>query len=98
MAATVTLSTTTLSAPVSASENVMTVASTSGLTPGTRLWVDTELMSVVGRGVNNQVRVLRGVDGTSGSAPASSTLATMSIRFGPAFVFHAISAECAALR
>ena len=77
MPATVTLATTTLRAPVGGSENVITVASTSGLIPGIRLWVDTELMTVMGLGVNSQVQVQRGVDGSSSSPHASSALITI---------------------
>lgn len=77
MPATVTLSTTTLSAPVRMSDSSILVASTSGLTPGIRLWVDKELMSVVGLGINNQVSVQRGVDGSAGSDHASSSVITI---------------------
>lgn len=72
MPATVTLSTTTLSTPVGTSEKQIEVASTSGLTEGTRLWIDRELMSVVSLGVGNWVNVRRGVDGTNASAHAST--------------------------
>jgi hypothetical protein len=65
MAATVTLATTTLLAFVNPLDTRITVASTSGLSPGTRLWIDRELMSVVSLGVGTSVNVLRGVDGTS---------------------------------
>ena len=77
MAATVTLSTTTLSEPVSASAGQIRVASTSGLTAGTRLFVDRELMSVVSLGVQSLVNVLRGVDGTGSAAHSSSAELTI---------------------
>jgi len=65
MPATVTLSTTTLQASVGAGDRQILVASTSGLIPGVRLWVDTELMSVVSLGVGNWVNVLRGESGSA---------------------------------
>lgn len=71
MPATVTLSQTTLTEGVDSLARQVRVASTSGLTAGTRLYVDTELMSVVSLGVDSWVNVLRGVDGTS-TAPHSS--------------------------
>jgi hypothetical protein len=77
MAATVTLSTTTLASPVSASSSEVKVASTTGLSTGTRLFVDKELMSVEGFGVSNSVKVIRGVDGTAASAHSSSATVTI---------------------
>lgn len=77
MPATVTLSTTTLQANVSNGETQVKVASTTGLTPGTRLFVEGEVMSVVSLGVNPWVNVNRGVDGTA-SLPHNS-LATVYI-------------------
>lgn len=77
MAATVTLSTTTLSVAVNANASSITVASTSGLTSGTRLFIDRELLTVVSLGVGTAVNVLRGVDGTSGAAHASSSVVTI---------------------
>ena len=65
MPATVTLSTTTLSASVGAGDGQVRVASTSGLATDTRLFVGSELMSVVSLGVDNWVNVLRGVDGSA---------------------------------
>lgn len=72
MPATVTLSTTTLSAAVGASDTRVRLASTSGLFAGTRLYVDGELMQVVGLDVDSWVNVKRGVDGTIGAAHPSS--------------------------
>ena len=71
---TVTLSTTTLDAPVGASDTRIKVGSTSGLTQGTRLFIpgpDRELMTVVGLDVSPWVLVIRGVDGTFGQQHAS---------------------------
>lgn len=74
MPATVTLSSTTLKADAGASDTQIQVTSTSGLTPGIRLFVDGELMSVVSLGLGTSVKVLRGVDGTAAAAhPLSST-------------------------
>ena len=77
MPATVTLATTTLAAFVGVNDTQVTLASTSGLTPGTRLYVDRELMAVVGLGVANQVNVRRGVDGTATTEHASSSVVTI---------------------
>lgn len=71
MPATVTLSSTTLVESVGSSERQVKVASTSGLTPGIRLFCDNELMTVVSLGVSPWVNVLRGVDGTA-STPHST--------------------------
>lgn len=64
MAATYTLSTTVFSVPVGKSDTQVKLASTSGLTPGMRLFADRELMRVVSLGVSSLVNVQRGVDGT----------------------------------
>jgi len=77
MPATVTLSTTTLAAPVNSRDGRIKVASTSGLFAGYRLWIDKELMSVVSLDVDTWVNVKRGVDGTSGSAHSSSATLTI---------------------
>ena len=74
MPATVTLSTTTLSVGINRSEGLLTVASTSGLTAGIRLFCEGEVMSVVGLGVGTQVRVSRGTDGTNGAPHDAGTL------------------------
>lgn len=71
MAATVTLSTTTLSEAVSESTNRFLVASTDGLTAGTRIFLDRELAKVVSLDVGTWVNVARGVDGTAGAAHSS---------------------------
>jgi hypothetical protein len=65
MPATVTLGTTALSAEAAPSDRQVKVVSTSGLATGTRLFVDSEMMTVAGFGVGNWVNVLRGVDGTA---------------------------------
>ncbi len=83
MAATVTLSTTTFAVPVKKSDAQVKVASTSGLTPGMRLFVDRELMRVVSLGVSSLVNVLRGVDGTA--AEQHGTDATVYIGAGDQF-------------
>src|SRR5688572_177597 len=67
MPATTTLSTTTLSSGVALSDNVVQLASTSGLVAGTRLYVDGELLEVISVGVGG-TKVRRGVDGTKGTA------------------------------
>jgi hypothetical protein len=83
MPATVTLSTTTLQQTAGASDSQIKVESTSGMFPGTRLWIDRELMTVVSLGVSPWVNVLRGVDGTS--AQAHSSLSTVTIGRGDQF-------------
>ena len=63
MPATYTLTSTSLASDARRDDSIVSVASTSGLTTGIRLFVDDELMNVVGL-VPDGVRVLRGVDGT----------------------------------
>lgn len=77
MAATVTLSTTTLKAPASAGATSVNVASTSGITPGLRLWIDRELMAVERLGVSTLVHVRRGVDGTAAAPHSSAAVVTI---------------------
>lgn len=72
MAATVTLSSTTLAENVSDSAGQIKVASTAGMIPGYRLYLDGELMSVISLAVDPWVNVLRGRDGTH-SAPHQSS-------------------------
>lgn len=79
MPATVTLSTTTLSAPLDAHEGVAVLASVSGLSPGVRLYVDRELMTVLRVGVGTQVYIIRGVDGTAGAAHTSGSTVTIGL-------------------
>ena len=67
MPATVTLSTTTLVTALDATSNEVKLASTSGLTPGKRLFVNGEVMTVVRLLIDSWVQVSRGVDGTKGS-------------------------------
>lgn len=64
MPATVTLGTTTLQQEANVADSQVLLASTSGLTPGIRLFIEGELMSVVSLGIGNWVNVLRGVDGS----------------------------------
>lgn len=66
MPATTTLSTTTLSVHVDRSGDLVKLASTSGVYPGYRLFLDGESMEVVSLEVDPWVRVRRGVDGTNG--------------------------------
>lgn len=67
MPATTTLSSTTLAANASAFERSVKVADTSGLTTGIYLYVNGELMQVVGLD-GSHARVLRGVGGTTARA------------------------------
>lgn len=73
MPATVTLSTTTLSAPADAHQSIVNLTSTSGVTPGLRLYVDGEVMTVLTLLTSPMVKVIRGVDGTRGAAHPTST-------------------------
>src|SRR5262245_420250 len=68
MAATETLATVTLLSTMDAQEASLLLSSTTGIFPGVRLFVDRELMQVIGIGVGNNVNVRRGVDG-SAAAP-----------------------------
>jgi hypothetical protein len=77
VAATVTLSTTTLSAAVSASDGAFTLASTSGIVPGVRLFLDRELIAVVSLGLGTSVNVRRGQHGTAAQAHASGSTVTI---------------------
>lgn len=76
MAALATLATTTLSQLVGPSDQTFKLASTSGITPGTRLYLDRELTSVVSVG-DGLVTVRRGVDGTAGARHGYNTLITI---------------------
>jgi hypothetical protein len=80
MAATVTLSTTTLAAAVTVTDGQVKVVSTAGIVPGLRLYIDQELLTVVSLGIGTAVTVRRGVDGTATTAHAST--ATVRIRSG----------------
>lgn len=77
MPATVTLSTTSLVCAAGPSDGSVKVASTSGLVKGSRLWIDRELMEVISLGVDRNVKVVRGVDGTSGVAHVSASTVTI---------------------
>ena len=81
MPATVTLNTTTLAAFAAIGDTQVCLASTSGLVPGTRLWVDRELMAVVSLGPTSSagplVNVRRGVDGTATTDHASNAVVTI---------------------
>lgn len=78
MPATVTLSTTTLTYQVNASETEVQLASVSGVTPGLRLFIDKELMAV-DRVVDDttKVKVRRGVDGSPAAPHISSSVVTI---------------------
>jgi hypothetical protein len=82
----VTLSTTTLSEGVGRSNGAVKVASTSGLTPGIRLFIEGELMEVVSLGIDPWVNVLRGRDGTAGTEHDSGA----TIYIGRADQFYSI--------
>lgn len=84
MPATVTLASTTLSAPVGASETLLKLASTSGVVPGMFLWLDGELMKVMGLDVDPWVLVKRGVDGS----PAMSHGALVTVYIGRGDQFY----------
>jgi hypothetical protein len=77
MAATVTLSTTTLRNPVSESDQAIRVSSTSGMFPGVWLFVNRELMSVRKVGIDSWVDVSRGQDGTATMRHASGATLTL---------------------
>lgn len=85
MPATETLATTTLAEAVDATTNLIKLASTSGLYPGTRLWFDGELVRVVSVAVDPWVNVVRGVDGTKGAAHPSA----VTVYIGQAHQFYA---------
>ena len=78
MAATVTLATTTLSATVSATDSIWTVASTSGIVPGIHLFVDRELVKCDRPGgTANTVVVLRGRGASASTAHISGATITL---------------------
>lgn len=77
MPATVTLATTTLTNGVDSSAPAVLLASTAGISKGTRLWIDRELMEVISIGVDPWVNVLRGVDGSTASLHSSSSIVTI---------------------
>lgn len=68
MPATVTLTSTTMAAAVDRSNGRIKVTSTSGMTPGVRLYVNGELMTVIRLEPDPWVSVIRGVDGSRASA------------------------------
>lgn len=73
MPATVTLATTTLAETLDASADRVKLASTAGVLPGIRLYVDGELMTVRALGVDPWVLVIRG-QGSTRSQPHASAL------------------------
>lgn len=64
----VTLASTTLARRCDHKTTLVKFSSTSGLTPGTCVWVDRELMSVVSLDVDPWVNVKRGIGGSAASA------------------------------
>lgn len=80
MGATVSLSSTTLALDVGATTSPIKVASTSGMFPGLRLFIDGEVMTVVSLAVDPWVNVRRGSDGTA--ALPHSALGTIYIARG----------------
>lgn len=78
MSATVTLTTTTLNAPCSASDPTVLPASLTGVTPGVCLYIDRELVTVVDPTLpGGAVRVLRGRDGTAATPHGSGATVTV---------------------
>jgi len=73
MPATDTLATTTLTVAIGVSEGRLSFASTAGMTPGKRLFIDGEMVTVNRLDVDPWVLVSRGVDGTEGNPHASGT-------------------------
>ena len=88
MAATTTLGVTSLSYPVDKSSPQITVASTAGITAGISLYIDRELMSVVGPGPSgtNVINVRRGIGGTR--ATRHTAAAPMFVGSGDQFYFY----------
>jgi hypothetical protein len=74
MAALATLAVTALDKECQSDSPDVLLASTSGLVPGTRLYVDRELMAVVAIGIGKNVKVTRGVDGTSTARHSGGTM------------------------
>jgi hypothetical protein len=77
MAATVTLSSTTLNASCAASDTQVQLTSTTGVVPNTRLWIDRELLAVIDLGIGTWVLVRRGVDGTAAGPHGSMAVVTL---------------------
>lgn len=65
MGATVTLASTSLAQQMGASDSRIKVASTSGMQPGLRLFVDGEVLTIVSLAPDPWVNVMRGRDGTA---------------------------------
>lgn len=85
MPATVTLSTTTLAEAVGPSDTLLKLASTSGVLPGMRLFLDGELVRVQALGVvAGLVSVIRGDAGTGGSPHVSG----VTVYIGEAHQFY----------
>lgn len=72
--ATVSLASTTFAATVEPGDTLIQVSSTSGITPGVRLYCDRELLGVERlTGIGTQVIVRRGLEGTSATRHATNT-------------------------
>lgn len=85
MSALATLATTTLAAPVSSSDSLVKLTSTSGVVPGIYLYCEQELMQVDRLDANGYAIVRRGQSGTA-SQPHVST-AVVTIGRGDQFYF-----------
>jgi hypothetical protein len=74
MPATVTLATTTLAEGVDASSGKVKLTSTSGVTPGTGLYIDGELMKAISLDVDSWVHVKRGESSAAAPHPIGDTV------------------------
>lgn len=71
--ATVSLASTTFTTTAEPGDTLVNLASTSGITPDVRLYVDREMLAVVRlTGIGTQAIVRRGLDGTAGSRHATN--------------------------
>ncbi len=83
MAATTTLTSTTLPVAVGATDGSLPLVSTSGIVPGVRLYLADsvasrgELCAVISLGIGTSVNVRRGADGTASAAHAAGTTVTI---------------------
>lgn len=77
MPATVTLSTTTLSASSGATDDTVSLASTDGVLAGTRLYMDREMLEVRSLVNTTRVSVVRGLDGTPSTRHANGAQVTI---------------------
>ena len=77
MAALATLSATILARECGVNDPAVLLASTTGIVPGTRLYVDKELMAVISLGLGTSVNVRRGDGGTATARHAPEALCVM---------------------